>query len=290
MLKCPECSTLYNLSNDKCSNCNYAPEVQSDIELWAPEKANSTQEYHPGHYETLAKAEEKNFWFSSRKKLLNKHIKAFFPALTSFLEIGCGTGLVLSSIRELYPKADIVGSELLIEGLYYASNRIHNAKLIQMDARRIHYREAFDVIGSFDVLEHIEEDQLVISEIFKALKPGGGLVITVPQHPWLWSRTDELAGHVRRYKTREIEEKIKAAGFEVIKNTSFVSLLLPFMYVSRHFKKDKSDAYEFEIPSLLNVFFKIVMDVEIALINTGISFPIGGSRMLIAKKPDKNQH
>ena len=68
-----------------------------------------------------------------------------------------------------------------------------------MDARNIPFRDEFDVIGAFDVLEHIDEDVAVIDEVRKALRPGGGFLMSVPQHPALWSQQDERAFHVRRY-------------------------------------------------------------------------------------------
>ena len=96
-----------------------------------------------------------------------------------------------------------------------------------MDARRIPFRDEFDVIGAFDVIEHIEEDVAVIDEVGRALRPGGGFVMTVPQHPALWSPQDEHAHHVRRYTAAGLRRKVEAAGFEVVRMTSFVRLLLP---------------------------------------------------------------
>ena len=48
------------------------------------------------------------------------------------------------------------------------------ARFFQMDARNIPFENEFDVIGVFDVLEHIEEDEIVFSQIFRAVKSGGG--------------------------------------------------------------------------------------------------------------------
>jgi SAM-dependent methyltransferase len=59
------------------------------------------------------------------------------------------------------------------------------AVLFQMDARKIPFESEFDVIGAFDVLEHIEEDEKALAQIFHAVLPGGGLILTVPQHRFL---------------------------------------------------------------------------------------------------------
>lgn len=66
-----------------------------------------------------------------------------------------------------------------------------------MDARRIPFEGEFDVIGAFDVLEHIEEDERVLGQLNAALRSGGGIIATVPQHQWLWSEMDTVSGHRR---------------------------------------------------------------------------------------------
>ena len=125
------------------------------------------------------------------------------------------------------------GSEIYSEGLDYAANRVKRAALFQMDARDIPFESEFDVIGAFDVLEHIEEDEQVLEQVFRAVSPGGGIMLTVPQHRFLWSQQDEYACHVRRYEAKELRDKVEKAGFQVEWATSFVTLLLPLMVMSR---------------------------------------------------------
>lgn len=91
-----------------------------------------------------------------------------------YAEIGCGTGYVLRAVEQAYPDAEIVGTELFVEGLKYASQRCKRAKLVQLDARRIPWRNQFNVVGVFDVLEHIEDDKGVLGQIYDSLVYGGG--------------------------------------------------------------------------------------------------------------------
>src|SRR4030095_1631809 len=100
-------------------------------------------------------------------------------------------------------------------------------------ARRIPFRGEFDVIGAFDVLEHIKEDEEVLAQMYQATRPRGGVLLTVPQHSFLWSEVDDYSRHVRRYSASELKAKVKRAGFETLRTTSFVSLLLPVMFISR---------------------------------------------------------
>jgi 2-polyprenyl-3-methyl-5-hydroxy-6-metoxy-1,4-benzoquinol methylase len=159
-----------------------------------------------------------------------------------------------------------------------------------MDARFIPYESELDAIGAFDVLEHIEEDEVVLEQIYKALKPGGIVFITVPQHRWLWSIVDEYACHVRRYVANELHNKARKTGFDIIRSTSFVSTLLPAMFLSRFFQRGKKnmnidEMAELRINPILNKIFEWFLGFELALIRIGISLPIRGSRLLIARKP-----
>jgi SAM-dependent methyltransferase len=158
---------------------------------------------------------------------------------------------------------------------------------MQMDARRIPFDEEFDMAGAFDVIEHIEEDTIVLSELHRALKPKGGLLLTVPQHPWLWSQTDEFAHHKRRYMASELHRKVEAAGFSILRSTSFVSILLPALAVSRilpHLRPNFDPLRELNISRISNVILGEMLSVERWILRQGISLPVGGSRLLVAQK------
>ncbi|MBI1966300.1 MAG: class I SAM-dependent methyltransferase, partial [Betaproteobacteria bacterium] len=200
---------------------------------FAPEIAGGGAGFDPAHFAEFARLEAGNFWFRARNRLIVWAIAQYFGQARNFLEVGCGTGYVLSGIAAAFPGMKLAGSEAATEGLAFAVKRLPGANLMQMDARRIPFRAEFEVVGAFDVIEHIEEDAAVLRALHEAVVPGGGLLLTVPQHPFLWSEYDARARHVRRYRAQELREKVAAAGFEVIKMTSFVSLLLPLMAASR---------------------------------------------------------
>jgi SAM-dependent methyltransferase len=241
------------------------------------------------YFKELAELEAGNFWFRARNKLILWALYKYSPQLKSFLEIGCGTGFVISAVAKRFPEARLSGSEYLEEGLVYARQRVPGAGFKQMDARHIPYESELDAIGAFDVLEHIEEDEAVLQQICKALKPGGIVFITVPQHRWLWSAVDEYACHVRRYGANELHQKVCRAGFEIIRSTSFVSTLLPVMFLSRLLKRRNMDMSgnalaELRINPILNKLFEWLLNFELALIRIGVTLPVGGSRLLIARK------
>lgn len=291
---CSQCKTAYDAINFKCPICGNSALIDKDIILHAPDMAFEGGGFNPEAFKKLAGLEETNFWFRARNHLILWALHKFVPtdakadSLGKYLEIGCGTGYVLKGVKSAFKNTQVFGSEIFTLGLEQAKNRLTDITLMQMDARRIPYQDEFDVIGAFDVLEHIDEDEIVISEVFRALKPGGVFIATVPQHDWLWSKLDDYACHKRRYKSIELQKKMKQAGFKIIKTTSFVSLLLPLMYMARNQNKDKKAEFdpvkELALPKILNQILYAIMKIEIGLLKLGVSFPFGGSRLVLAVK------
>jgi len=241
-----------------------------------------------GAHHRLDRLQERSFWFRGRNRLIQDLVLRFFPAAGTLLEVGCGSGFVLAGLRAVLPAAQLVGSEIYVHGLGYAAERVGPpCELLQIDARSIPYVAEFDVIGAFDVLEHIDEDEVVLKEIQRALKPGGGLMLTVPQHPWLWSKADEFACHRRRYRRHELADKLRQNGFVILRDTSFVSLLLPALLLQR-LMASRSDGYdperELALPGPIDRLFEATLDCERWLIRMGIDLPLGGSRVVVARK------
>ncbi|MBW1712000.1 MAG: class I SAM-dependent methyltransferase [Deltaproteobacteria bacterium] len=252
---------------------------------YAPDSAYGGQDYVPGSAEALCRLEENSFWFRERNRLLEDAFGRFFPQGGRFLEVGCGTGYVLSGLASACPGLSPVGAELFLAGLKLAASRLPRTELIQMDARRIPFVEEFDVIGAFDCLEHIGEEELALKQMHQALKKGGGLILTVPQHPCLWSAQDELSRHKRRYTRRGLTAKLKRAGFQVQWSTSFVSLLLPFFLFSRVLVRySKTGGSVLNMPRPLDLTLGAVADIERRLIKKGLRFPVGGSLLMVGRK------
>src|SRR5262249_45710495 len=240
-------------------------------------------------FSELAAAEAASFWFKARNKLILWALGKYAPKTRSFMEIGCGTGFVLSAIAEHHPQWEIHGTELFAEGLSYAKERLPDANLIELDAKNIPFEQRFDTVGTFDVLEHIDDDQLVLNQIFKALRPGGTLLITVPQHAILWSPSDDVAHHYRRYERHDLVTKVQKAGFSVIRVTSFVSTLMPLMLASRlwqrYVTRRGSIMSELQIKGLVGALLETVLAIELFVIKLGLSFPAGGTLFLVTRKP-----
>jgi SAM-dependent methyltransferase len=169
MKRCLACNTLYVSSLADCPSCGFKPLLMDGFYAYAPDLAHGGGGFKSSYFSDLARLEEANFWFQSRNQLILWALEEYCQNFQSFLEIGCGTGYVLSGVSKLFPHSTLQGSEIFIAGLGFAAARLPAVSLMQMDARDIPFQEEFDVIGAFDVLEHIEEDECVLAQVHAAL-------------------------------------------------------------------------------------------------------------------------
>mgnify|MGYP001943876164 CR=1 FL=1 len=293
MKRCLACDARYQApvqpADEYCPNCNSVVTIDQGVQVFAPDSTQSSEGFKAEYFDDLVRVEEHNFWFRARNKLIAWAFGKYAHPVDDVLEIGCGNGYVLSGLQKAFPKARLSGSEIFLNGLHFAAQRLPNVTLMQMDARDIPFANHFDVIGAFDVLEHIQEDEKVLEQVHNALKPSGRIILSVPQHMWLWSVTDDYACHVRRYTAHELKTKLETAGFDIERSTSFVFFLLPAMLASRLSKRnvsaeDLDTSAELQLNSVMNTLLYWIMLSEAFLIKLGFSFPVGGSRLIVARK------
>ena len=237
----------------------------------------------------MADLEARHFWIRSRNRLITWAIGEFCPQARSFLDVGCGTGFVLSAISKARPGMQLYGSEVFTTGLAFATGRQPAIPFTQMDTLHVPFLLVFDAGGLFDVREHIPDDERVLAQIRGGLKPRGTMFLTVPQHAWLWSSVHAVAGHVRRYSVQELHAKLKAVGFEIVRSTSFMTAVLPAMVAARLFRRNRPQdgralRSEFRISSWLNSLFEKALAVEYSVITRRPTLPVGGSRLIVARR------
>ncbi len=287
MRLCINCHTPIETSQWACAACGWQAGMASGIACLAPAMVGNHDGFHEPLFVEYERLQETHFWFVYRRKLIIEAMRRHFPGMASVLDIGCGTAENLHAIGENFPGASLCGGEPSMQALQVATRKTR-AQFLQMDARSIPFASAFDVVGAFDVIEHIDDDELVLREMHRTCRANGGIVLTVPQHPALWSHTDESAKHKRRYTREELVEKVEAAGFRPLYVNSFMSLLLPAMALSRLLQRTTrpADGVDdgFRIHPLLNRVFGGICEVERRLIRGGLRFAAGGSLLVVARK------
>lgn len=285
MRACVKCESRFEGPSWECPSCGFAPD-RNGYPRFAPEFSGD-EGFLEESFDHLEGIEDGSFWFRARNDLIAWVLGTQFPNARSFLEVGCGTGYVAAEVQRRRAPIRVAAGDPFDAGVRVAQRRMPNAEIFQMDGRRIPYDAEFDVVGAFDVLEHVREHELVAEQMRKAVVPGGGVIVTVPQHRWLWTPLDDYAQHERRYTRRELRAVLEGAGLHMVRMTSFVSLLLPLLLVSRLRQRGKpvSPEAEFGLPPRIDRTLEGVMAAERTLIARGVSFPAGGSLLAIAVRP-----
>jgi SAM-dependent methyltransferase len=275
---------------------NLEPSEELDILQQPPGQTVSSGGYDPSFFEELTLVEDRHFWFRARNYLileLTKKLSAQLSPGYLVLEVGCGTGNVLRVLRKACPDGTVVGLELWFAGLRLAQDR-SPGPLVQGDVRNYPFGKQFDLIGMFDVLEHVPEELETLSALSEALAPGGRLMLTVPAHQYLWSYFDEAAHHCRRYSPLDIRTRLSEAGFHVEFLSQFMACTFPIVWIWRKLsslrqKLGSSDARtlasgEFRIVPVINWMLTAVLNLEAFWLSHGRTLPIGTSLIVIARK------
>jgi SAM-dependent methyltransferase len=188
--------------------------------------------------------------------------------------------------------------DLYSEGLYYARKRV-KVGLVQADLHQPPFHKKFDLIGIFDVLEHIADDVQVLRDLYSLIKPGGALLLTVPAFQSLWSYFDVAALHIRRYRQNELNSKLQMAGFKIENTSYYMTSIFPLVWGGRKVasiisssknESKKSDqeltVNELRIVPVINQILTWILLNEVKLIHQGVRMPFGTSLMALARKSE----
>ena len=262
-------------------------------------QASARQPYDPSFFPELAKIESEHFWFRTRNQVITtlaEQIAEILPDGFRVLEVGCGTGNVLRALQQACPRGIVVGMDLFAEGLAIARTRT-SCPLVQGNLEQPAFGVQFDVIGAFDVVEHLSNDLQVFRSIHSMLKPGGILLLTVPAHQSLWSYFDEVSHHCRRYEPVELRTKLTQTGYEIAFLSEFMASIYPLMWFVRRIKSkwrrdnSKSGASELElsieelrIVPVVNGLLTFLLKQEARLIKSRRVLPFGTSIIVAARR------
>jgi SAM-dependent methyltransferase len=257
--------------------------------------SQATGGYDPSFFDPIAAAERDHFWFQGRTAVISALAARALGNSPSAcaLEVGCGTGLVLEALQRQVPTGFVVGMDLHLTGLGQA-RRGWPGPLVCADVTRPPFARPFDLVGAFDVIEHLTDDEGALRHLYSLVRPGGALLVTVPAHPSLWSYFDEAAHHVRRYRRRDLVEKVTASGFRVEFSSEFMASLLPMVWLRRRLwgrrggsslpVHDLAEA-ELKVPPLVNRPLRWVLRTEAKVVGRARRLPFGTSVVVLARRP-----
>jgi SAM-dependent methyltransferase len=245
-LCCPACTAPIPLSWQSetnalhCAQCKRSYYHEDGI-LVLGENANH-QDQPDDVYPALAAAEPRHFWFRARNRIIESALRETMGPLRgrSVLDVGCGTGFVLSSLEQAGMRT--CGLDMYTAALRFARGRTCGP-LLQSMAESVPFERQFDVVLLCDVIEHTVDDSDVLRRASGALKEDGLLLVTVPAHQWLWTSLDDISGHKRRYTRATLIRAMKRADLSVRLARYFNIVLLPLQALQRlPFKNRRSGA------------------------------------------------
>jgi 2-polyprenyl-3-methyl-5-hydroxy-6-metoxy-1,4-benzoquinol methylase len=234
-------------------------------------------------YETMAELDQRHWWYRARREVIAALIRRVVqpPANASILEIGCGTGHNLAMLGQF---GEVDALELDEEARAIAEQRlgrsVMSAPLPEIEGVADRH---YDLVGAFDVIEHIDHDRAALASIAAKIRPGGKLVMTVPAHQWMWSAHDVVNHHKRRYSKKALKALIQGSPLRLDRVGYFNSLLFPVAVAERTASKvrGKDEADLTLPPAPLNAALERTFAAERHLIGR-VPLPPGLSLFAVA--------
>jgi SAM-dependent methyltransferase len=291
-LACPSCGARLTVETERgrCPACGAEYPIQDRI-LRLVTSPGSAAGYDPHYFATLPQVETSHFWFVARREMVLAALRRAVPDLAArpLFDVGCGSGGLLQFLESR--GVPVCGAcDAYPEALRIAGSRSDAPLVLVDEGRNPPLGPGHRLVGLFDVLEHLDDDEGTLSWLASVLEPGGVLALTVPAHPALFDEADVLACHRRRYRRSELESKLRGAGFEIRTLTYFMALLAPAILVGRRLKRltgiggrtaaARRDA-ELRVVPVLNGGLLALLRLE-RLLTRVLPLPFGTSLLAIA--------
>jgi SAM-dependent methyltransferase len=204
--------------------------------------------------ENMANLEDNHWWFRERRHLIANAVKDIPPSTA--LDIGAGAGGNTRVLEAAGWRATAL--EFSDSGVKLGRER--GLDVVQGDARDIPFSDGqFGLVVAYDVLEHITEDEQVVAEIARVVRPGGRVLIAVPADPRLWSAHDEAIGHVRRYTRPQLVALFDGPRFRINDVRSWNVLLRPVVAMRRK-RVEGNDLTA--VPKAVNAGLSLIIKAE----------------------------
>ena len=202
----------------------------------------------------LSQMEERHCWFLGRRRIAQELVRCILPPSKekTILDIGCGTGGNIAAFADEYR---CIGIDPSPEAITLAQRRFPQVQFLQgFPPDGIGpLIPAADLFLLMDVLEHIPDDSLFLSELIGHAKPGSTVLITVPADMNLWSQHDVSFGHHRRYERDGLQRLWVDQPVKTLLLSYYNAYLHPFIRVVRQINQHRGDTYgqagtDFKLP------------------------------------------
>jgi SAM-dependent methyltransferase len=235
-------------------------------------------------YDRMAEIDEDHWWFTARRKIVDKVIRTQVSPRehARILEVGCGTGSNLTLLKR-FGAVDAIEPDDGARALASVRGGIEVKGGLLPDGVKLD-DGAYDMIAMLDVLEHIPDDHAALKALRSKLRPGGKLLLTVPAMPWLWSAHDAAHHHQRRYTGSSLAAVVTGCGYRIRYQSYFNTVLFPLIVLARGIGKltGKEGGDDAMPPAPVNSIFAALFSAESAWLGR-FTFPVGVSLVLVAE-------
>ena len=225
-----------------------------------------------------------DWWIAGRRTIFVDVLKSnCIDSDALIVDVGTSSGTNLRALRESNFRNHL-GIELNFS-VAKKSTALRQALILNGDAIRLPLKtNGVDVALATDVIEHIPDDRSALKEIHRILDDEGVALITVPAFKVLWSKHDELNGHLRRYRKRQLTALLQDCDFEVVHTwyfnqfSFFPALVMRLVGRGRGLGRQRANTPSRIDSALLRYF---VIEERFA---RRVPFPFGVSLAAICKK------
>lgn len=238
-------------------------------------------------YARMAEREADYWWHLGRLRIIKTYIAKAVgrKRKIKILNVGCGTGGTIDMLEEF---GDVENVDISDDAINFMRKRGYK-NLTKVDGNELPYQDkTFNVVGAFDVLEHIEDHVGALKEWKRVLKDDGAIVLTVPAYQWLWSDHDVSLHHKRRYTTKRLAAAADEAGLRPLKRSYAIVFSLPLVVGFRALnkllgRKTGAETSYVDVPEWVNKLFTKLLYAE-ATAHRHVRFWAGTSVVAILKK------
>jgi 2-polyprenyl-3-methyl-5-hydroxy-6-metoxy-1,4-benzoquinol methylase len=190
-------------------------------------------------YQKLDRLDRRHWFYRGKRAVVRHWIKRHLTLRADDLlvDAGCGTGIFL---EEMAAQCRVLGLDDHAESIELARPRLTavGGTVLQTSLEHIDLPDGCAAVATLlDVLEHVDDDNAVLREITRLVRPGGLVVITVPALRWLWSDWDVALHHRRRYHRADLRALCRIPGAEVLHCAYINSAALPAVALVRAWRK-----------------------------------------------------
>jgi len=246
---------------------------------------------NPEEYKNLNQVERLHWFYRTKRQIARYWLLKSYPLRNESVLADCGAGTGLFA-REMSDLCRVIAIDNEEEALRLAEENVGKENVRRGSCVALPLEDSsVDCVTALDVLEHVENDRLAVSEIARVLKPGGVTVVTVPAMQSLWSDWDEALHHYRRYHHVVLLKLFGTTSFNVLHWNYINVLAIPAVYAARKMRAVSEDknkgtsAVRLEdkilprwLDSSLSVAFKALA------CQRSIRFPAGVGLLVVARR------